>query len=59
MMEVAMELERMRKCQGDFRDQENSKEIEYETTELIGPWDVASASTGSCLNTNTCSSLNV
>ena len=54
-----MELERMRKCQGDFRDQENSEEIEYETTELVGPWDVASASTGSCLNTNASSSLNV
>ena len=37
MMEVAMELERIRKCQGDFRAQENSKEIEYNTTELIGP----------------------
>ncbi|XP_034681015.1 wall-associated receptor kinase-like 1 [Vitis riparia] len=29
MMEVAMELERIRKCQGDFRAQENSEEIEY------------------------------
>ncbi|RVW36171.1 Wall-associated receptor kinase-like 2 [Vitis vinifera] len=38
MMEVAMELERIRKCQGDFRAQENSEEIEYNTTELIGPW---------------------
>ncbi|XP_034681012.1 wall-associated receptor kinase-like 1 [Vitis riparia] len=37
MMEVAMELERIRKRQGDFRAQENSKEIEYNTTELIGP----------------------
>ena len=59
MMEVAMELERIRKCQGDFRAQENSEEIEYNTTELIGPWDVTSISTDSCLNTNTSSSSDV
>ncbi|KAJ9705571.1 hypothetical protein PVL29_003571 [Vitis rotundifolia] len=52
MMEVAMELERIRKCQGDFSAQENSNEVEYDTIELTRPWDVASTSTGSCFNTN-------
>ncbi|KAJ9705574.1 hypothetical protein PVL29_003574 [Vitis rotundifolia] len=52
MMEVAMELERIRKCQGDFSAQENSNEVEYDTIELTTPWDVASTSTGSCFNTN-------
>ena len=52
MMEIAMELERIRKCQGDFKAQENFEEFEYDTIELIGPWDVTSASTGSFLNTN-------
>ena len=52
MMEIAMELERIRKCQGDFKAQENFEEFKYNTIELIGPWDVTSASTGSFLNTN-------
>ncbi|KAJ9705557.1 hypothetical protein PVL29_003557 [Vitis rotundifolia] len=59
MMEVAMELERIRKSQGDFRAQENSEEIEYNTTELIGPCDVTSTSTDSYLNTNAFSSSDV
>ncbi|KAL6347691.1 hypothetical protein AAG906_026220 [Vitis piasezkii] len=52
MMEIAIELERIRKCQGDFKAQENFEEFEYDTIELIGPWDVTSASTRSFLNTN-------
>ncbi|KAJ9705561.1 hypothetical protein PVL29_003567 [Vitis rotundifolia] len=52
MIEVAMELERIRKFQGDFRAQENSEEFEYDTIELIGPQDVAFISIRSCLNTN-------
>ncbi|XP_034679751.1 wall-associated receptor kinase-like 1 isoform X2 [Vitis riparia] len=59
MMEAAMELERIRKCQGDFSAQENFEEVEYDTIELTGPWDVASTSMGSCLNTNTSSSSDV
>ncbi|KAJ9705569.1 hypothetical protein PVL29_003569 [Vitis rotundifolia] len=59
MIEVAMELERIRKCQGDFKAQENFEEIEYNTTELIGPWDVTSISTDSCLNTNASSSSDI
>ena len=59
MMEVAMELERIRKCQGDFCAQENSDEVEYDTIELTRPWDVASTSTGSCFNTNASPPLDV
>ncbi|KAJ9705579.1 hypothetical protein PVL29_003579 [Vitis rotundifolia] len=59
MMEVAMELERIKKCQGDFSAQENFKEVEYDTIELTRPWDVASTSMGSCLNTSASSSLDV
>ena len=59
MMEVAMELERIRKCQGDFSAQENFEEVGYDTIELTGPWDVASTSMGSCLNTNASSSSDV
>ncbi|XP_019073866.1 wall-associated receptor kinase-like 1 [Vitis vinifera] len=59
MMEVAMELERIRKCQGDFNAQENFEEVGYDTIELTGPWDVASTSMGSCLNTNASSSSDV
>ena len=59
MMEVAMELERIRKCQGDFCAQENSDEVEYDTIELTRPWDVASTSTGSYFNTNASPPLDV
>ena len=59
MMEVAMELERIRKCQRDFNAQENSDEVEYDTIELTRPWDVASTSTRSCFNTNASSPSDV
>ena len=39
MIEVAMELERIRKCQGDLCAQKNYEEVEYDITELTGPWD--------------------
>ena len=37
MKEIAIELERIRKCQGDFKAQKNFEEFEYDTIELIGP----------------------
>lgn len=57
-MEVSMELERIRKPQGNFTTQENY-EFEYDTTELIGPSDAATTSTGSFMNTTMFSSWNV
>ena len=59
MTEVATELERIRKCQGDLCVQENYKEVEYDITELTGPWDATFTQTESCLDTNASSSSDV
>ena len=53
MIEVAMELERIRKCQGDLCAQENYEEVEYDITELTF------TQKESCLDTNTSSSSDV
>ena len=59
MEDVVVELEGIRMSHGSPTIHQHYEEVEYNATDLIGAWDVASTSTGTFLDSSTASTFEV
>ncbi|KAL7212976.1 hypothetical protein ACSBR2_015638 [Camellia fascicularis] len=57
MKDVAVELEGIRMSHGSSTIHQHYEELEYNATDLIKAWDVASTSTGTFLDNNRASTF--